>query len=316
MNTTTLEYIIAIAEEQSITKAADKFFLSQPALSQHLKKIETEVGAPLFTRNKSNWQLTDVGKIYVSGARNILHLYNNSLAKIEEFKILNNEKVSIIVGNGLQTFVKKKILPSFSELYPDTKIDLMVGNNVQIEDCMTNGIPYLSIFFANNNKLNMIMETEVFEDEIRLCVHKNSKLNEKLADGFDATLLKDEFFILSKAGTTHRDIQELFFSESKMFPRVVGESSNFSSAIHMLSNGYGCTFLPKALCQKESSVFNHYKTDKTYKYTINYGYSKEQELLPTYKKLIEIIEREFKNNFLNYSANWITELENVILSEK
>ena len=47
MNTKILEYIIAIAEEKSISQAADRFYLSQPVLSRHLKKIEDELGAPL-----------------------------------------------------------------------------------------------------------------------------------------------------------------------------------------------------------------------------------------------------------------------------
>lgn len=52
MDTKILEYVIAIAEEKSLSKAAERLYLSQPALSQRLKKLEDELGTPLFLREK------------------------------------------------------------------------------------------------------------------------------------------------------------------------------------------------------------------------------------------------------------------------
>ena len=58
MDTKQIEYIIKIADEGSITRAAEKLFITQSALSQQLQKLEKELGAPLFVRNKSDWTLT------------------------------------------------------------------------------------------------------------------------------------------------------------------------------------------------------------------------------------------------------------------
>lgn len=68
MDTKIIEYVIAIAEEKSLSKAAERLYLSQPALSQRLKKLEDELGTPLFVRGKDGpFPSLDAGRIYVNG---------------------------------------------------------------------------------------------------------------------------------------------------------------------------------------------------------------------------------------------------------
>ena len=57
-----LENIVCIAEEKSITRAAQKRFVTQSALNQQLQKLEAELGTPLFIRTRGNWQLTPAGE--------------------------------------------------------------------------------------------------------------------------------------------------------------------------------------------------------------------------------------------------------------
>ncbi|HCM28770.1 MAG: hypothetical protein A2Z99_21225 [Treponema sp. GWB1_62_6] len=69
-----LRNIIAIAEEGNITRAAEKVFISQPALSQLLRKLEHTLGTPLFIREGKRVIPTRAGKIYLNGARAILNI--------------------------------------------------------------------------------------------------------------------------------------------------------------------------------------------------------------------------------------------------
>ncbi|MFR3727580.1 LysR family transcriptional regulator [Lacrimispora sp.] len=68
-----IEYIIQIADECCITKAAEKMFISQSGMNQQLLKMETELGTPLFHRCKNPLRLTEAGKVYVDYGRQILH---------------------------------------------------------------------------------------------------------------------------------------------------------------------------------------------------------------------------------------------------
>ena len=67
-----IEYILKIAEEQNITHAAEKLFITQSALNQQLLKLEKELGTPLFYRSRTDWHPTPAGEIYLNAAKDIL----------------------------------------------------------------------------------------------------------------------------------------------------------------------------------------------------------------------------------------------------
>lgn len=69
-----IEYIVKIADEGSITHAAEKLFMTQSALNQQLLRLEKELDAQLFFRSRSNWRPTPIGEIYLDGAREILRI--------------------------------------------------------------------------------------------------------------------------------------------------------------------------------------------------------------------------------------------------
>lgn len=74
LDTKVLEYLIAIVEEQSLSGAADRFLLAQPALSRHLRSVEAMVGMPLFSRDHNRLRPTGAGTVFVNNARNILRI--------------------------------------------------------------------------------------------------------------------------------------------------------------------------------------------------------------------------------------------------
>lgn len=90
-----LEYIVEIAEERNITKAAKKLYITQSALNQTLLKLEKEIGEPLFERSKINLYLTEIGKVYVEQAKKILEIKKETYEKIDEIKENYNSTIRI-----------------------------------------------------------------------------------------------------------------------------------------------------------------------------------------------------------------------------
>ena len=82
MSLQSMEYVIAISEEKSLSRAAERLLISQAALSQHVKKLETELDAKLFQRQHGHLVLTAAGRVYVNGARRVLDIYNRALYQI------------------------------------------------------------------------------------------------------------------------------------------------------------------------------------------------------------------------------------------
>lgn len=118
MDTRQLEYIIAIAEERSITRAAERLYLTQPALSQQLKKLTKEGLPPLFSLNKGELTLTDAGKIYINGARSILKIHSDAVADIAALDTQVQQHLSIGVEPCLQDYYYYVFLPLFTRMVP------------------------------------------------------------------------------------------------------------------------------------------------------------------------------------------------------
>ena len=79
-----IEYILKIAEEQNITHAAEKLFITQSALNQQLLKLEKELGTPLFYRSRTDWHPTPAGEIYLNAAKDILLIKKNAYNQIHD----------------------------------------------------------------------------------------------------------------------------------------------------------------------------------------------------------------------------------------
>ena len=76
MNWNQLQYVITIAEEKSITKAAQKLYISQPSLSASIRRIEARIGAPIFDRSTTPISLTECGEEYIACVKQILSIQN------------------------------------------------------------------------------------------------------------------------------------------------------------------------------------------------------------------------------------------------
>ena len=112
MDTRQMEYIIQISEERSITKAAEKLFITQSALNQQLQKLEKELGLPLFVRTRSDWHLTPAGEIYINTARQILNLKKDAYSQIQDLKESGNRRISL----GL---IPERGVNMFTAIYPE-----------------------------------------------------------------------------------------------------------------------------------------------------------------------------------------------------
>ena len=77
MNLKQLEYILMISNEQSITKAAEKLYVSQPSLTQIIKRVEHDLGIQLFNRTPTAVLPTYAGEMYIKMARSIINTYSN-----------------------------------------------------------------------------------------------------------------------------------------------------------------------------------------------------------------------------------------------
>lgn len=121
-----LNYIIAIAEEQNLTQAAKKLYISQPTLTQYLNRLEAELGVKLFNRSKTPVTLTEAGSYYLERMRQI---YMSEQTLRNELLFLSNPSHTLTIGIGQVRghHWLPRILPPFISIRPDVNIQIVQG---------------------------------------------------------------------------------------------------------------------------------------------------------------------------------------------
>jgi DNA-binding transcriptional LysR family regulator len=124
MNEVKVKYFLAIAETSNFTKAAEQLYISQSVLSRQIASIEKELGLTLFNRGNKNVSLTEAGKIFYDGLKDISWRFSAMLEKAAavEKGYLGTIGIGALAGQMIRDFVP--LLQSFEEQYPDIKVSL------------------------------------------------------------------------------------------------------------------------------------------------------------------------------------------------
>jgi DNA-binding transcriptional LysR family regulator len=117
-----LRYFVAVAEEQSFTRAAERLWVAQPGLSTQIRRLEEELGVTLFERHTRGANLTDAGRVFLERAR-------ATLAAADDARATGNDLESGLVGTirlGLATEASSELVPSLLERFAASRPDVEI----------------------------------------------------------------------------------------------------------------------------------------------------------------------------------------------
>lgn len=121
-----LEMFVAAAEEQSLQRAAERVFRTQPAVTIALHKLEEEVGAPLFDRStRASSTLTDAGQLLYKYAQRILGSRDEALTALAEVHSLRRGRVRIGANESTCLYVLPSLIAEFRKRFPDIRIEVV-----------------------------------------------------------------------------------------------------------------------------------------------------------------------------------------------
>ncbi len=265
MTITQLQYVLAVAEYQNFTLAAEKSFVTQPTLSMQIQKLEDELDILIFDRSKKPIQLTEVGKKIVAQAKNIV----NESGRIKD--IVDQEK-GFIGGEfklGIIPTIMPTLLPmflkAFIKKYPKVQLKIQELNTESIIENIMDGhldaaIAATPLFDDNIKERPLYYEPFVayIPEGHRLSNSKKIKASDLDIDDIllleDGHCFRDGVINLCKAS---RSIQEDHFHL---------ESGSFETMIRLSNEGLGMTLLPylQTLDLKpEEKRFLHYFEEPT-----------------------------------------------------
>jgi DNA-binding transcriptional LysR family regulator len=134
-----LRYFVAVAEQESISRAAKRLHVSQPPLSRQIRDLETEVGVALFKRDPRRLMLTGPGEVFLSEARAVLQRFDDALALTRE--IAKRDGIRIRVGHSSASSVDAlpRILRAFQTLHPEAKVELRTMTTIELIKLLRRG---------------------------------------------------------------------------------------------------------------------------------------------------------------------------------
>ena len=136
MNLTQLPYIIAIAAAGNLSAAAKQVHVSEPALSNYLKKLEHEAGLELFFRHGRKFIPTPAGRVYLQAAQRILELRHHTSRSIAALGVNNLQTLRLGVSPNRGIEAVAAIFPDFDERYPHVRFDLHEGYTNQLQQML------------------------------------------------------------------------------------------------------------------------------------------------------------------------------------
>lgn len=146
-----LRYFIAVAESGSISKAAEKLFVTQPNLSRQLMRLEEETGQKLLVRGNKKTVLTEAGRLLYKRATEITELMDKAQSELKSDGDKVSGKVTIGGGESYAVGLIAKAAKEVSDLYPDVKFDFFSGDTDAVTEKLDNGLVDFGILIEPSN---------------------------------------------------------------------------------------------------------------------------------------------------------------------
>ncbi|MFI3226931.1 MAG: LysR family transcriptional regulator [Clostridia bacterium] len=243
-----LTYIIAIAQNQNITKAANSLYLSQPTLSKFLQTTEKNLGQKLFNRIGNKLIPTYAGERYLATAHEILSLKSKLDCDLSDIIKSDVGSLDVAFTSVRGAYMLPFVLPIFKERYPNVLLHLEETSMTEIENLILSDNVEIG-FFNKTAKIRPELACQTVKlEELVLVMSPKNPLSKKSVktpygrDWFDLSLLKNELLILQNPQQSVRQVTDFLLEENNVSPNEPLVTSNIFASIQLASKNYGVTF--------------------------------------------------------------------------
>jgi len=239
-----LRYFVAVAQEKSFTKAAERLNIAQPPLSRQIRDLEEELGAALFLRKRHSLELTEEGVLFWHYARQILALAEKSVQEVREIRQGLTGTIYVAATTGRGSVLLSEWIAAFRKSYPGVSFNLWSGTTGDVLERLVNGMCEIAIVIAPYRSGGL--------EAIRICeepwiamIPVDHPLAEAEGDTIDIDLLRDCDLILPSRKSRLKEIQN-WFDHFGAELHVVCEMTQMMNASELVEQGVGIAVFPRA----------------------------------------------------------------------
>lgn len=252
-----IRYLLAVAEHQSFTRAANALYVSQPTLSQQIKQLEETLGVLLLDRSGRTVQLTDAGQVYLTHARRALAELDAAKRAVSEVE--NMSRGFLRVGmTPITEYLTTSLLEDFSARYPGIKVNAMEMSQDQIEAGVAENSIDVGIAFTHTPATEIwsgkIEIHTMFKEPLSLTVGESHPLCGQQLPVTAAVLGQEALVLLSPNFALRRHV-DLYCLEQGITPHIVIETNSLSMIVQSVGLGRLVTVLPTTIACTHSGLY-------------------------------------------------------------
>ncbi|WP_243771836.1 LysR family transcriptional regulator [Burkholderia sp. D-99] len=279
-----LRYFVAVAEEEHITRAAERLGIQQPPLSQQIRDLERELNVSLFERTARSIRLNPAGRIFLEDARALLALANAAVLRAQQAD--RGELGRISVGYTSSASLHEdvpRVIQQFRSCYPQVRLEVHENTTRDLLDAVAARAVDVAFVRSWPSRYPGLCALTLTEEAMSVALpthHPLARETRPIALG----ALADEPFIMYRRAEGPGIWDDLLAAcrRAGFVPRAVEEVPRLLSAVTMVAAGLGISILPRSAqsLHRGSVVFRPLDDASTFHVPLNLVYPAELDLLP------------------------------------
>ena len=246
------EYFLTIAKERSISRAAERLYLSQPYLSQYLAKLESNLGVMLLDRSHTPLSMTPAGELFHAYLERQSFLDRQLVSDLQDLRDKKRPVLHIGVSPWRGSILLPDILPTFTRQYPDVQVVLHEAPVPELGDLAVENVVDFCVMQIPGDLTELTYEL-VMQERIFLVAHRDHPLLQGLGSALDSPvpfpdlrLLEHERLVMLPADWRLSRLLYNTFSAHNVEPQNILITTNNTTAINLAAEQMAFAFLQES----------------------------------------------------------------------
>ncbi len=240
-----LEYLVAVAEERSVTRAAARLRIAQPGVSAQIRKLERELGHALLDRSGHHVELTAAGAEVADAARSALAAVADVRHVADELSGLLRGRVRVGAVTSGPFLDLPEVLADFRTAHPQVEITLTAGASAALLGALRRGRLDVAVAGLTGPTPGELAIHTVTDERLVVAAAPDHSLAAR--DSLDLANLAEHELIAAAEGNAFRDALDQAFTAIGASPRIAFEASDPGVVARMVARGLGLAVPPDSL---------------------------------------------------------------------
>ncbi len=235
-----IEAFVEVARTRTVSRAADALFVTQPALTARLQRLEEGLDTKLFDRTPRGMKLTEAGEAFLPHAVRALESLADGRRIVNAFERGGAGRLAIGAAPAISTYVLPGILKRFSISHPRVSVSVKTGHSEEVLELVLR--EQVDVGLVRELRHPDIASTPLYEDRLILVADPGHRLASRASIRLEE--ISDEQLVLFDRTSSYTELTNALFRGAGVRPGGVMELDNIDAAKKMVQEGFGVALLP------------------------------------------------------------------------